>query len=146
MKNLNFWRSTALPAMILLATGCAAGKPSKIIEERIAPPKTSATPSDTATTGMAPEAAGEPKERSPGMVVHIDPNTGEFLPGASPGALTPPATPGVSAGPAPQLLEVPSPVPGGGVLMDLQGQFLTPLEATSDVDGKIRLKHKPVSR
>ena len=41
------------------------------------------------------------------------------------------------------LVETPSPVPGGGVMVDLQGRFLSPLTATVGADGKIEMRHAP---
>ena len=37
--------------------------------------------------------------------------------------------------------EVPSSVPGGGVKVDLQGRFQSPLVGTIDADGKVKMQH-----
>jgi hypothetical protein len=41
------------------------------------------------------------------------------------------------------LVETLSPVPGGGVKVDLQGRFRSPLIATQDAEGKITIQHLP---
>jgi hypothetical protein len=76
----------------------------------------------------------------PGIIVYIDPVTGEFLPSPAPGVTTPAdAAAKVSS---PQFFEIPSPVPGGGNMIDLKSQFRTPLVATIDADGKVTMKHE----
>jgi hypothetical protein len=86
----------------------------------------------------------EPTEKSPGIIVHIDPKTGEFITppaGVLPG---PDAHPPVDATKKPlaELRETLSPVPGGGVMIDLDERFHTPLSVTIDTDGKVRFQHK----
>ena len=83
--------------------------------------------------------------RDPGMVVHIDPKTGEII--APSGATLsgqvsqPPLD--ASKKPLPELQQTLSPVPGGGVVIQLDERFMTPLTATIDADGKLRLEHSP---
>jgi hypothetical protein len=86
----------------------------------------------------------EPTEKLPGIIVHIDPKTGEIITppaGVLPG---PDAQPSVDAAkkPLPELRETLSPVPGGGVMIHLDERFHTPLSATIDTDGKVRFEHK----
>ena len=38
---------------------------------------------------------------------------------------------------------VPSPVPGGGVMIDLKGRFRSELTATLGPDGKVEIQHGP---
>jgi len=38
-------------------------------------------------------------------------------------------------------VEVPSPVPGGGVKVDLHGRFQSPLIVTIDANGKVKTQH-----
>ena len=82
-------------------------------------------------------------EKTPGLIVGIDPTTGEFLPQPPAGGVTPSDKAEAAKVPAPQLHEVPSPTPGGGVMVELKDRFLTPLVATVDADGKVKLKHQP---
>jgi hypothetical protein len=39
-------------------------------------------------------------------------------------------------------VEVPNPVPGGGVKLDLQGRFQSPLIGTIDANGKVKMHHR----
>lgn len=76
--------------------------------------------------------------------VYIDPETGEFT--------TPPerevatarkqALPAASSTSHQGLEEKPSPVEGGGTMVDLEGRFRTPLTATTDNNGKIKIEHQ----
>jgi hypothetical protein len=83
-------------------------------------------------------------EKSPGLIVHINPKTGEIITpprGTTAGQiLQPPAD--ASRKPPTELREALSPVPGGGVVMHLDDRFMSPLTATIDADGKIKLEHK----
>jgi hypothetical protein len=86
----------------------------------------------------------EPTEKPPGIIVHIDPKTGEIITppaGVLPG---PDAQPSVDAAkkPLPELRETLSPVPGGGVMIHLDERFHSPLSATIDTEGKVRFEHK----
>jgi hypothetical protein len=79
-----------------------------------------------------------------GMTVYIDPRTGAILkepaPGTLPLQLTPQLRDALSTSHQ-GLVEVPSPVPGGGVKVDLQGRFQSPLVVTIDPEGKIKTQH-----
>jgi len=85
------------------------------------------------------ERASEPTERDEGIIVHIDPTTGEIITPPT-GVLTQP--PVTARQPLPELTPTPSPVPGGGVMIHLDDRFQTPLTATIDADGKVRFEHK----
>ena len=89
----------------------------------------------------------EPTEKRPGIIVYIDPKTGEITT-PPPGALPAPvAQPSVDAAkkPLPEPRETLSPVPGGGVMIELDERFHSPLSATIDTDGKVRFQHKQTS-
>ena len=92
-------------------------------------------------TGENP-AAGT--EGASGMTIHIDPQTGAILkepaPGAVPLKLTPQLKNALSKSHE-GLVETPSSVPGGGVKVDLQGRFQSPLVVTIDAEGKVKLQH-----
>ena len=87
----------------------------------------------------------EQSEKTPAIIVHIDPQTGRII--------TPPSTssPGqvvqtpldAAKQQPPQLQQTLSPVPGGGTMIQLDERFRTPLTATIDVDGKVRFEHMP---
>lgn len=73
-----------------------------------------------------------------GMVVHVDPVTGEFV---APGDGTVPVTLdkemlNALSTSAEGLVETPSPVPGGGVMVDLRGRFQSTHIAVVDGDGR----------
>jgi hypothetical protein len=81
---------------------------------------------------------------SAGMVIHVDPRTGDLLrepaPGSVPLQLGPQLSNALST--AHQgLVEVPSPVAGAGVTVDLQGRFQNPLIVTIDAAGTFRMHH-----
>ena len=77
----------------------------------------------------APGVAGPP---SASMRVHIDPQTGAIVPApvGPPAAaqMAPPASHSAAG-----LVEAPA--PGGGVMLDLQGRFLSSVTATAAPDG-----------
>ena len=79
-----------------------------------------------------------------GQTVYIDPNTGEVLsapaPGTQPLRLSPAERTALSTSHQ-GLVQVPSAVPGGGVKLDLQGRFQSPLIAVVTVDGTARVHH-----
>ncbi len=79
------------------------------------------------------------------MRVYIDPNTGEIQepPAGAPTAETTESLEKAFSTSSEGLVETPSPVPGGGVILDLQGRFRSPLVATQDADGKISIEHMP---
>ena len=86
------------------------------------------------------------------MAVHIDPQTGRFLKEPVPGTVPLQLTPQVQNASSTShegLVEAPSAVPGGGIKLDLQGRFQSPLIATIDANGKVRMQHlgeRPESR
>ena len=88
------------------------------------------------STGCAP-APGTDGSSSPRQGVYYDPATGRF--GAPPeDVLRSDRTAGASAaGPARVLAERPSPVAGGGVLVDLQGRFDSLMRAEVGADGRV---------
>lgn len=94
------------------------------------PAPASAAQADAATSG--------------GMTVYVDPNTGLFLrepaPGHVPLKLSPQLQNALSTSHE-GLVEVPSSVPGGGIKVDLQGRFQSPLVVVIDADGKPRTLH-----
>ena len=87
----------------------------------------------------------EPTEKSPGIIIHIDPKTGEIITPPAGVLPDPDAQPAVAKKPLAELRETLSPVPGGGVMINLDERFHTPLSATIDIDGKVRFQHKQTS-
>jgi hypothetical protein len=94
-------------------------------------------------------AAAQPAQAqtadAPGSLrVYVNPRTGEILrepaPGTTPMTLSPQEQAAASTSHQ-GLVEVPSTAPGGGVKIDLQGRFRSPLVATIGPDGKTRTFH-----
>ncbi|MBI2715623.1 MAG: hypothetical protein HYX37_14410 [Rhizobiales bacterium] len=98
------------------------------------------------TSGPQPpvEKPAAVSEGASGLRVHIDPKTGAILrepaPGAVPLQLTPQEQNALSTSHE-GLVQVPSPLPGGGVKLDLQGRFQSPLIGTIDANGKVKMQH-----
>jgi hypothetical protein len=104
--------------------------------------------SEEGTAGSSP-AAPPPAAEKPavpagtsGMTVYVDPQTGAILPEPAPGSvplrLSPQEQSALSTSHE-GLVEVP--VPGGGVKVDLQGRFQSPLVGTIDAHGKLQMQH-----
>ena len=115
------------------------------------PGESQPAPSGQMQTGSGVSAVPPPAEKpvavpggAAGMTIYIDPQTGAILkepaPGAVPLQLTRELQEALSTSHQ-GLVEVPSPVPGGGVMVDLQGRFQSPLFVTIDADGKVKLQH-----
>jgi hypothetical protein len=100
----------------------------------------------SATQRPAEKRAAVPEGAS-GMIIHIDPQTGEFgrtpAPGTVPLQLSPQERNAFSTSHQ-GLVEIPSSVPGGGVKLDLQGRFHSPLAVTVDPDGKLKMQRTRV--
>ena len=91
--------------------------------------------------GASQPPAAVPKGAA-GMIIYIDPQTGAILnepaPGTVPLQLTPKLQNALST--SHQGL-VETPAAGGGVKIDLQGRFQSPLVATIDANGNLRIQH-----
>jgi hypothetical protein len=123
-----------------------AGAPDRALAGEIP----STLPGATATPGnAAPQPAGKAARAvplQPGMTIHLDPQTGALLPEPAAGTVPIQVTPDLLKALSSShdgLVEVPSPVPGGGVSVDLQGRFQSPLFAIIGPDGKVRIRHVP---
>jgi hypothetical protein len=94
-----------------------------------------------ANAGASQPPAAVP-EGAAGMIIYIDPQTGAILhepaPGTVPLQLTPQLQNALSTS---QQGLVETPAAGGGVKVDLQGRFQSPLTATLDANGNLRLQH-----
>ena len=106
-------------------------------------PVSSGQPQTGVVTTGPPQPTAVP-EGAPGMIIHIDPQTGELrrtpAPGTTPLQLSPQERNAFSTSHQ-GLVEVPSSVPGGGVKLDLQGRFHSPLAVTIGPDGKLKMQH-----
>ena len=107
-------------------------------------------PSAPRQTGADASGAYQPTEQpaavssAHGMMVYIDRRTGALLPGPTrdtvPLQLTPEMQHALSTS-AQGLVEVQSSKPGGGVKVDLQGRFQSPLVAITDATGQVTMQH-----
>ena len=83
------------------------------------------------------------REGDAAMRVYRDPDTGQI--GEPPAGAPPTEVPGrlrdALSTSSEGLVETTSPTPGGGVMVDLKGRFLSPLIATRDADGKLSIQH-----
>jgi hypothetical protein len=76
------------------------------------------------------------------MVVYIDPDTGAILRAPAPGSISLPLTADLRAALSTSSAGLyQTPLPGGGVIVDLQGRFQSPLIATIAKNGVIRMQH-----
>jgi hypothetical protein len=98
----------------------------------------SSAPAQTRTDVQLPPFA-VPGANS-GMKAYIDPQTGAFLSEPPPG--TPPLQLSPDAFSTSDQGLVGTPLPGGGVKVDLQGRFRSPLTATVGPDGKVTITHQ----
>lgn len=144
MRQSRLWRDAGpLTLAVFIAGGCTANMPApRAFEEPAISSQNEQPQLDRSRIADPVEPAAVASEKAAGIVVHIDPTTGEFLPEPpATGVAQPPATEAAKA-PFPELYEVASPTPGGGVMIDLKGRFRTPLVATIDAEGKVTLKHE----
>jgi hypothetical protein len=148
MNALSDFEKAGLAAVLIaLAGGCAHKLADQVASEEWSAVPGIVQPSLASTEAREiSHSAGQVISKAPGLVVHIDPLTGEILPKPPvppAGQILDPQQYQSAPAPAPQAVEVPSPVPGGGVKVNLNRQFHQPLFATMDADGRIRLEHRP---
>lgn len=137
-------------AAALVAACFALGAPTAFAADAPASQSAKSANAKPAKSKPAKKNAGKKKSAklaggaplAGGMVVHIDPNTGEFLKEPIPGR------PGLVLSPAERnalstshqgLYE--EAIPGGGYKLDHQGRFQSSLVATVGADGKIIMRH-----
>ncbi len=101
--------------------------------------------SGTTTAKRHGRQVADSAQGSPGLRAYVDPVTGEF---GVPPSWAARRVEALAPGPAYStshegLVETPSPVPGGGVMVDLQGRFRNPMTAMLDADGRTKMQHTP---
>lgn len=126
--------------MIVLAfcTQCTQASPPATVDGSQQTHTNAATVQKQGGTGL--QAPGE----SSAQKAYIDPETGELT---TPAQQEVPTTRELSSSaraiePAAKMQEQPSPVPGGGTMIDLKGRFHNPLSATIEDDGQARIEHQ----
>lgn len=126
--------------ILVLSVGCSPGTPSSVDTREPAASSENSPPSkDTAQATDTRQPAAGATEKAPGMVIYIDPKTGEILSKPPAGALPVEKS---TVGTQKELREVPSPVPGGGVMIELDDRFKSPLKAETNADGKVTIQHQ----
>lgn len=131
-------RSSCLKLTIVSALVCTSCAAPEISQKAL---------TDIKGDNQAAIAEEQPKHRpvmQGGMVIYIDPKTGALLQEPAPGAVMmefSPAMRNAMSTSSEGLVERESPVPGGGMIVDLQGRFQSPLIATVDADGKVKMHH-----
>lgn len=99
--------------------------------------------SDAAITQKQKEVGPVTPGKAAAQRAYIDPETGEFVTPPEPDVST--ANPSRSlsppGSPAEKMEEESSPVPGGGIMVDLKGRFQNPLSATIEDNGKTKIGH-----
>ena len=137
MRQSIFRNKAALGVLLVsLASGCVAH-----ISEPVSPKPNETSPTVVQRSPTATQKI-ESDEKASGLTVYIDPKSGEFTTKPAE-ALPGPRGQRSLASDSSELHETLSSVPGGGVAIHLGEQFLTPLTATIDADGKLRLEHLP---
>ena len=140
MKNL-----VLLMIVLAFCTQCTQGSPpSKTAgvnqtSAKEAPP----SPNTTVAQEQNKKDLTSPGE-SEALRVYVDPDTGDFTapPEQEVAAASNLALPAASSTSHQGLEEKPSPVPGGGTMVDLEGRFRSPLTATIDSNGKTKIEHQ----
>lgn len=97
-----------------------------------------------AMAGGAAMAGDENVQGAAGMKVYVDPTTGQLShqpPANQPSMTLSPAEQNAFSRSGQGLVQVPNAGPGGGVKLDLQGRFQSPLIATVGPDGRVQMKH-----
>jgi hypothetical protein len=140
-----FIGTLAFHGALALSLCCAGGIQPTLAAER-QPASAEATQAPSSAT-LAPEHGEQPAgavEGAAGMRIYRDPETGELgdPPAEAPAQVTLPPDDPLSTS-SEGLVQTPSPVPGGGVMLHLQGRFRSPLIATQDAEGKITIQHLP---
>jgi hypothetical protein len=108
------------------------------------PPGQTQAGSATSIPQPSAERPATVPEGASGMKGYIDPQTGAIRPDPAPGTVPLQLTPeerNAASTSHEGLVQVPSSVPGGGVKLDLQGRFQSPLIGTIGPDGKLRMQH-----
>src|SRR5262249_7404970 len=129
----------------------AAGACFAVAAQPASPNESQSAPSGQTETGpgaglpqqLTGASAAVPSSTS-GMMIYIDPQTGAILKAPAPGTVPLQLTPQLQNALSTShqgLTEIPNPVPGGGVKVDLQGRFQSPLVATIDANGKLKMQH-----
>jgi hypothetical protein len=84
------------------------------------------------------------RRHASGIVIYLDPQTGQLLKEPTPGSVPLQLSPSVQRALSTShqgLVAVPGSVPGGGVKVDLQGRFRSPLIGATGADGTVGIHY-----
>ena len=128
-----------LMGLLALGAGLVMAVPPAFPEEG-----QSASPGQTPRGSNA--GASQPPATVPdgaaGMIIYIDPQAGVILHEPAPGTVPLQVIPGLHNALSTSHQDlVETPAAGGGVKVDLQGRFQSPLTATIDANGNLRIQH-----
>ena len=103
-----------------------------------------AVTASSARTEATDEKSNEFRGETQGMRIYLDPGTSEVTtqPHGSAAAQSQKEALQAIKPTVTELREAVSPVPGGGFMIDLKDQFMSPLAATVDGNGKVSVKHE----
>jgi hypothetical protein len=135
---------TTLLTNLLVVGACFVLGMQPAVSGEVTDPETGYPPGLGAPVPTSPDSTsvGAPAGAT-GMRIHLDPQTGQLTKvpaGPLPLQLSPDEENALSTSHQ-GLVERLSPVPGGGVVVDLQGRFRHPLFATVDAAGKVTIRH-----
>ena len=126
-----------LSSFVGAAVSFALGGQAALAAEVLASPSgTAAMFPPVEQPGASPAAAG--------TVVYVDPQTGAILREPAPGTLRLQVTPqeqNALSSSHQGLVQEPAAVPGGGIKLDLQGRFQSPMVVTIDANGVAQVRH-----
>ena len=97
---------------------------------------------DTVAAPAGKEEAVPVQRGTPGFRAYVDPETGEFIEPPEDAPAEVPTAAALSTSHE-GLVAEPSAVPGGGIKVYLQGRLRSPLTATVDANGELRMQHTP---
>ena len=132
------------PGRGLLLSSCVLGLSLALASPIASAGETIESPSQLSPQTQHDRAAQLPAD-SDGMKAHIDLNTRQFKnpPAGAPLTKPPPAHAQAFSTSSRGLSQRPSPTPDGGVMVNMEGRFLTPLTATLSPAGKLTIQHLP---
>jgi len=134
IKNMNYL--AFLFVLLAFCTHCTEGDSSSTID------RAGRTHADSANRQTPNELSLNLPGKYESQKAIVDPETGRLIgaPEHDGPAANEPKEPSTLISPAERMEEKPSPVPGGGMMIDLKGRFQRPLSATIEHRGKAEIE------
>lgn len=127
-----------LGVLLAVCIGCTDARPPASMNER------QATYVDPVMDRQPESSDSTARSAASTQKAYVDPQTGKFVP--PPRVQAPPdnqpLSPAALSMSVETLQEEPSPVPGGGMMIDLKGRYRSPITATIDGDGRTTVEHR----